>query len=127
MKLYNLLVVSAIGFFLMSCDPTLNINYEVVNETNYPITVNYINYYTHKNENDSNQTILILPPGKSQLIYSKHTVGTPEMAKEIDSIGIYFIQIIPDSILKGKNIRDIKNWEYYEKTENSVSFTLTIE
>lgn len=123
MKLYVLSLIILIGLLLISCDPPLYINYEIVNDTNIPITINYIGY---SEDEDSNQTTILLPPKKSQIVHSNHKIGTPEMAKEIDSVGIYFIEILPDSVLKGKNIRDIKNWKYFEMTEYSVSFILTI-
>jgi hypothetical protein len=124
MKLNFIAIAFIFGLLLSSCEPPLDTSYEIFNETNIPLTINYIGY---NNYEDSNQTVIILPPGKSQIIYSDHSIGTPEMAKEIDSIGIYYIKITPDSIIKKLNIKDIKNWEYYERSENSVLFYLTIK
>lgn len=108
-------------FCIVSCDPELQVTYDVRNNTDNDIKLKYIDKYT-----DTVKTII--QTNQTKTIYVGEKIGTPKMADKYDDSIVVFSYFIvkKDSLLWPKNFKDRSNWIFSETGKHSCKFELQI-
>ncbi|MBW7867372.1 MAG: hypothetical protein H3C31_03485 [Brumimicrobium sp.] len=118
-KIFILLCVT---FFVVSCDPELQVTYSIRNNADKEVKLRYVKSYT-----DTIETIM--QKDQTEKIYMIKKIGTPYMAnKNDDSIYVFeYFSAQKDSLLWTKNVKDRSEWIFTETGKHSCKFELQID
>jgi hypothetical protein len=126
-KIIQTISIIAIFIFLFaSCDPGSNIKYEIWNKTSKPIKVEY--HFVFTTDNDSTIHETIINPNEIKTINESSQLGYAEHFDDShDSIYLYSMGIIQDSLIATRNFKDKKNWSFRTEDKLRGIYRLTIE
>ncbi|WP_169312101.1 hypothetical protein [Fluviicola taffensis] len=119
--LIKIITFFCVAFFVVSCDPGLQVTYTVRNNTDKDIKLIYVIDYT-----DTLETVI--QTNQTETIHIVEKIGTPKMANKYDdSITVFrYFAAQKDSLLWTKNIKDRNEWIFSETGKHSCKFELQI-
>jgi hypothetical protein len=105
-----------------SCDPASNVTFQVVNESDATVRVDYYEY-------DSTKVTHIVVPGQgNQILFQHHFLGYVERYEQQDSVDIYYnLRVWKDSTLLDLNFNDKATWQYRRISKQSGRSALIIK
>ena len=120
--LIKIITLFCVAFFVVSCDPELQVTYNVRNNTDKDIKLKYVIDYT-----DTLETVI--QTNQTETIHIDKKIGTPKMAdKYDDSITVFrYFVAQKDSLLWPKNVKDRSEWIFSETGKRSCKFVLQID
>jgi hypothetical protein len=121
-SLIKIITLSCVAFFVVSCDPELQVTYNVRNNTDKEIKLKYVIDYA-----DTLETVI--QTNQTETIHIQKKIGTPKMAdKYDDSITVFkYFAAQKDSLLWTKNVKDRSEWIFSETGKRSCKFVLQID
>jgi hypothetical protein len=109
-----------------SCDPGSTIKHEIWNKTSKPIKVEYLFIFSTDNDSITHETII--NPNEIKTINETSHLGYAEQFNEShDSIYLYSMTIIQDSLIATRNFKDKRNWSFRTEGKDVGIYKLTIE
>lgn len=117
----KIITLFSVAFFIISCDPGLQITYSVRNNTDKEIKLKYVKHI------DTLETILQI--NQTEIMYIEERIGTPNMAdKHEDTINIFsYFTAQKDSLFWTKDVKDRSEWIFSETGKHSCKFELQID
>jgi len=113
-------------FAIISCDPGSTIKYEIYNNTNRPIRINY--QFVSGISSDTSIQSTIIEPYKNKTINEEMHLGSADyIDKSRDSILMYLMSIKQDSSLTTINFKDKNLWKYNVKEKYLGIYQLKVE
>ena len=111
---------------LTSCDPGSIIKYEIWNKTNKLIKVKY--EFISKNSKNDGLCETMIEPNKLKIVHEESHLGYARQFNEShDSIDLYSMTIIQDSLMTVKNFKDKQFWIFETEGDFNGIYKLTVE